>query len=96
MSQNVYLRDKLAAALLERAGTSPQARELLAMLRDGWNRDDARPRAAVRGLAGSSRAYLTAWLYEQMGASVVWVVPHGEGYEAARDDLEYFAGRAAT
>ena len=99
MSTNVFLRDPLAAALLERAGTSPQARALLALVRDGWDRGDAGgkpPRAALRGLAGSSRAYLVAWLHEQLNASVVWVVPHGETYEAARDDIEYFAGRAAT
>ena len=99
MSTNVFLSDPLAAALLERAGTSPQARALLALVRDGWDRGDAGgkpPRAALRGLAGSSRAYLVAWLHEQLNASVVWVVPHGETYEAARDDIEYFAGRAAT
>ncbi len=97
MSREVFLRDALASALLERVGRSPEARELLAMLRDGWHRaDDRVPRAGVRGLAGSSRAFLTAWLQEELGASVVWVVPHGEAYEAARDDLEYFAGRGAT
>ncbi len=97
MTREVFLRDPLASALLERVGRSPEARELLAMLRDGWHRaDDRWPRAAVYGLAGSSRAFLTAWLQDELGASVVWVVPHGEAYEAARDDLEYFAGRGAT
>ena len=97
MSREVFLRDALASSLLERVGRSPEARELLAMLRDGWHRaDDRWPRAGVHGLAGSSRAFLTAWLQDELGASVVWIVPHGEAYEAARDDLEYFAGRGAT
>src|SRR6185436_8961624 len=98
-SPNVYLRDSLAESLLSHAGRSPVARELLASLRDGWGRADAaglRPRVALRGLTGSSRAYLTAWLQHELGRTVLYVVPHGEAWEAARDDLEYFAGRAAT
>ena len=98
-SPNVFLRDSLAESLLSHAGRSPVARELLERLRDGWGRADAagrKPRVALRGLTGSSRAYLAAWLQHELGRTVLYVVPHGEAWEAARDDLEYFAGRAAT
>ncbi|MEY4070554.1 MAG: hypothetical protein RL721_1168 [Candidatus Eisenbacteria bacterium] len=99
MSPDVHLRDPLAAALLEQVGRAPEARETLSVLRDGWGRADQggrTPRVAVRGLKGSSRALFTAWLQSELDATVVWVVPHGEAFEAARDDLEYFAGRRAT
>ena len=99
MSPEVFLRDPLATTLLERVERSPEARTLLATLRDGWNRADQGgkwPRVALKGLVGSSRALIAAWLQDQLDASIVWVVPHGETYEAARDDLEYFAGRGAT
>src|SRR5690349_16732638 len=67
------------------------------MLRDGWGRADGRrPRTAVRGLTGSARAFLVAWLQRELGRTLVYVVPHGEAWDAARDDVEYFRGRAAT
>jgi transcription-repair coupling factor (superfamily II helicase) len=103
---DVFLRDALAASLLDHAGRSAAARELLAVLRDGGTRpkdgsgraDTAgrRPRVAVRGLTGSSRAFLVAWLQRELDRTVLYVTPHGEAWEAARDDVEYFAGRAAT
>lgn len=96
---DVFLKDQLAESLARLADTSPEARELLSVLRDGWGRGDAagkRPRMAVRGLTGSARSYLISWLQRQVGKSVLYVVPHGEHFESARDDIEYFRGRGAT
>ena len=96
---DIYLRDELAERLAGYAANSPEARDLLATLRDGWDRGDAAgklPRLAVRGLAGSARAYLASWLQRETGAPLLYVVPHGEAFEAARDDVEYFRGRGAT
>ncbi len=96
---DVFLKDALAESLAQLADSSPEARELLSVLRDGWGRSDAagkRPRMAVRGLTGSARAYLISWLQRQIGASVLYVVPHGENFESARDDIEYFRGRGST
>src|SRR5215831_5084278 len=103
-SPDVYLKDALAESLAAHPGRSPAARELLAMLgdaaahpRDGVARADARrPRAAVRGLTGSARAYLVSWLQRELDRPVLYVVRHGEAWETARDDVEYFRGRAAT
>jgi transcription-repair coupling factor (superfamily II helicase) len=86
----VFLTDALASSLLSHAGQSAVARELLAMLRD------KRPRASLRGLTGSARAYFVAWLQRELDVTVLYVVPHGEAWEMARDDVEYFRGRAAT
>jgi transcription-repair coupling factor (superfamily II helicase) len=96
---DLYLRDELAERLASLAERSPQARDLLATVRDGWDRSDAAgklPRVAVRGLAGSARAYLAAWLQREIDAPLLYVVAHGEAFEAARDDVEYFRGRGAT
>src|SRR5262252_10207021 len=96
-TRDVFLKDALAESLADRPGQSPAARELLAMLRDGWNRADGRrPRAAVRGLTGAARAYLVAWLQRELDRPLLYVVRHGEAWETARDDVEYFRGRAAT
>src|SRR5262245_14559330 len=96
-TRDVYLKDALAESLAEHPERSATARELLAMLRDGWNRADGRrPRAAVRGLTGSARAYLVSWLQRELDRPVLYVVRHGEAWEMARDDVEYFRGRAAT
>jgi len=105
----VYLTDPLAESLARHAGQSPEARELLDMLRGGWGRQDTPgrlARVAVRGLAGSSRAYLVSWLQRELGCPVLCVVPHRrertrdgrdtEVFESFRDDLEYFRGRGAT
>ena len=78
-----YLRDPLAESLLERAGRLPEAGQL-ASARGGP--------VAVRGLTGSARALLTAWLQRDSGGLVLCLVPHGESFEEWRDDLEYFAG----
>jgi transcription-repair coupling factor (superfamily II helicase) len=96
---DVFLKDELAEKLARHADRSPEALDLLGTLRDGWDRADAAgrwPRVAVKGLTGSSRAYMAAWLHRQLGKPVLYVVPHGEAYEAARDDLEYFRGRGHT
>ncbi|HXJ70901.1 MAG TPA: transcription-repair coupling factor [Verrucomicrobiae bacterium] len=96
-TRDVYLKDVLAESLAELPGRSPAARELLAMLRDGWGRADGkRPRAAVRGLTGAARAYLVSWLQRELDRPLLYVVRHGEAWETARDDVEYFRGRAAT
>ena len=96
-TSELYLQDALAESLLTNVERCPQARELLGMLRDGWGRADAAgkyPRAAVRGLTGSSRALLVSWLQRELAQPLVYVVPHGEPWEAARDDVQYFRGRA--
>ena len=96
-TRDVYLKDALAESLADQPGRSPAARELLAMLRDGWGRADGkRPRAAVRGLTGSARAYLVSWLQRELDRPLLYVTRHGEAWEMARDDVEYFRGRAAT
>ncbi len=106
---DVFLTDPLAESLARHAGQSPEARELLEMLRDGWGRNDAAGaprRVAVRGLAGSARAYLVSWLQRELGRPVLCIVPHRrerarenrdpEVFDSFRDDLEYFRGRGAT
>ena len=96
---DVYLTDELAERLAQYADRSPEALDLLGTLRDGWNRADAagkRPRVAVRGLTGSARAYLASWVQRRTGRPLLYVVQHGEAFEAARDDMEYFRGRGAT
>src|ERR1041385_6778179 len=100
MATDVFLKDALAESLFAHPGRSPAARELLAMLGSGWNRSDAvpgkRPRAAVRGLIGSARPFLVAWLQRELGRPLLYIVRHGESWEAARDDIEYFSGRGAA
>jgi transcription-repair coupling factor (superfamily II helicase) len=98
-TSDVFLHDELAESLARQGERSPELRDLLATLRDGWGRADAAgriPRVAVRGLAGSSRAYVVSWLQRQLDAPLLYVVAHGEAFEAARDDLEYFRGRGET
>ena len=95
----VFLENELAARLADLADRAPELQDLLGTLRDGWDRADAaglRPRVAVRGLTGASRAFLASWLQRRTGRTVLYVVPHGEAFEAARDDLEWFRGRGAT
>jgi transcription-repair coupling factor (superfamily II helicase) len=113
-----YIKDALAESLLAQAGDLPEARELLAALRDaapthggtaGGAAGDGAARAAatstatavatriaVRGLTGSARALLTAWLQRATARPVLYLVPPGEAFEEARDDLEYFCGPGAT
>ncbi len=96
---DLYLTDDLAERLAGYADRCPEALDLLGTLGGGWNRADAarkRPRVAVRGLTGSARAYFVSWLQRRTDRTLLYVVPHGEAFEAARDDLEYFRGRGAT
>jgi len=86
-----YLHDPLADDLLDHAGQLPEARELLATLRAARAGPGA-PRLAVRGLAGSARAWLAAWLQREAGRVLLYLVPSGDTFEEARDDLEYFLG----
>ncbi len=86
-----YLHDPLADSLLDEAAQLPEARELAAALRSATVGPKA-TRIAVRGLAGSSRAYLTAWLQRATGRAILYLVPGGDAFEEARDDLEYFLG----
>src|SRR5204863_6937184 len=103
-TRDVYLKDVLAESIADHPGRSLAARELLAMLRDGGTpathgsgrADGKRPRTAVRGLTGSARGYLMSWLQRELGRPLLYVVRHGEAWETARDDVEYFRGRAAT
>jgi len=95
----VYLEDDLARSLTHDVEQIPEARELLGFLRGEWGRNDAAElphRAAVRGLTGSARALLTAWLQRATGRTVLYVVGHGEAFDEARDDLEYFRGAGAV
>src|SRR5499427_3643289 len=96
-TRDVFLKDALAESLADRPGQSPAARELLAALRDeGAHPHARRPRVAVRGLTGSARAYLVSWLQRELDRPLLYVVRHGEAWETARDDVEYFRGRAGT
>ena len=90
-----YLEDALATSLIRYAERLPEAQRLLAVLGEGWGRDDTRPvaaRLAMRGLTGSARGWLAAWLHRSLGGTLLLVAPHGEGFEELRDDLEYFRG----
>ncbi len=85
-----FLRDELAERLARLADRLPEAAGLLEACRPGAGR------AGVRGLAGSARGYLASWLQRRTGRTLLYVVAHGDAYEEARDDLEYFRGPGAT
>jgi len=85
-----FLRDELAERIALLAGRIPEAAELLEIVRAGP------ARVGLRGLTGSARGYLAAWLQRRTGRRVLYVVGHGDTFEEARDDLEYFRGPAAT
>jgi transcription-repair coupling factor (superfamily II helicase) len=85
-----FLRDELAERLARLAGRIPEAVELLETVRAGGSR------VGVRGLTGSARGYLAAWLQRTSGRRVLYVVGHGDAFDEARDDLEYFRGPGAT
>jgi len=90
-----HLEDALATTLLHAAERLPEAQRLLAVLGEGWGRDDRHAGAArpgVRGLTGSARGWLAAWLHRSLGGTLVIVAPHGESFDELSDDLEYFAG----
>ena len=90
-----YLKDDLAESLVRYASRLPEAAELLAALRDGSGAA-APTRVAVRGLTGSARGFLAAWLQRETGRTVLVVTPHGEAFDEMRDDLDYFRGSGAT
>src|SRR5215468_7320053 len=85
-----YLKDDLAESLARYAARLPEAPALLAALRDGV--PGAPPRVTVRGLTGSARGFLVSWLQRETSRTLLYVVPHGEAFDEARDDLEYFRG----
>lgn len=85
-----FLRDELAERIAGLAGRLPEAGALLEACRPGARR------AGVRGLTGSARGYLASWLQRSSGRTLLYVVAHGDAYEEARDDLEYFRGPGAT
>jgi len=93
-----WLHDRLAERLAGYAERCPEAAALLAALRDaaplapGAAPGARAPRVAVRGLTGSARSYLAAWLLRATGRTVLYVVGHGDRFEEARDDVEYFRG----
>jgi transcription-repair coupling factor (superfamily II helicase) len=89
-SGGTYLRDELAERLTGLADRLPEAAVMLEACRPGGRR------AGVRGLAGSARGYLASWLQRRTGRTVLYVVAHGDAYEEARDDLEYFRGPGDT
>ena len=89
-SGGTYLRDELAERLAGLADRLPEAAAMLEACRPGGRR------AGVRGLAGSARGYLASWLQRRTGRTVLYVVAHGDAYEEARDDLEYFRGPGDT
>ncbi|HTK32822.1 MAG TPA: transcription-repair coupling factor [Candidatus Saccharimonadaceae bacterium] len=94
-----WLTDPLAERLVAAMGRLPEARDLLAFLAGTWGRNDAAAlpkRVAVRGLSGAARGLLAAHVQRALGRTVLYVVPHGEGFEEARDDLEYFLGGGRT
>jgi transcription-repair coupling factor (superfamily II helicase) len=86
--RQVYLEDSQAIRLVDRLDRVPEARALLDDVRQG------RGRVAVRGLVGSSRGLFVTWLQRTTGRTVLYLVSHGDAFDEARDDLEYFGGRA--
>src|SRR5438876_2658105 len=90
-----YLKDALADSLARYAERLPEAKELLAAL--GAGAEGGKPaRIAVRGLTGSARAFLASWLQRASGRTVLCVVAHGEAFDEASDDVEYFRGPGST
>jgi transcription-repair coupling factor (superfamily II helicase) len=85
----VFLHDALAESLPAHLDELPEARELLEGVRAGR-------RVPVRGLTGSARALFTTWLARRTGRTVLYLVPHGESFDEAHDDLEYFLGPGAA
>src|SRR5499426_3104052 len=85
MTTDTWIKDSVAEGLIARAGELPEARALL----DGARASEP---LRTRGVTGSARALLTAWLARAAERPIVCVTPHGDGFESWRDDLEYFAG----
>jgi len=94
-----YLSDALADQTLDRADALPEAKRLVEFLAGRSIRDDTAAfprRAAVRGLTGSARGYLAAWLARATSRTLLYLVSHGEAFDEARDDVEYFGGARGT
>ncbi len=83
-----YIKDALAESLMGALDTVPAARALA----ERFSRDGATERVAVRGLIGSARGFLAAWLQRATGRTVLYLVGHGDAFDEARDDAEYFRG----
>jgi transcription-repair coupling factor (superfamily II helicase) len=95
-SGETWLKDELAERIARHAERLPEAEALLARVR-GTTRPGTSPaRVAVRGLTGSSRGYLASFLHRALERTVLYLVPHGDAFEEARDDLEYFRGAGLT
>ena len=84
-----FLEDELARHLVARLDHVPAT----LAVRDAVC--NTHGRVTVRGLVGSARALMAAWLHRSTARTVVYLVPHGDAFEEARDDLEYFLGRGA-
>ena len=94
-----FLRDELAEFVCAQAARLPEARELLAWMEHATRETRAgKPsmRVAIRGLTGSARGWLAAWLQRTTGRTVLLLVPGGDAFEETRDDLEYFRGAGST
>jgi len=85
-----WLRDDLAESLTKDWERLPEAGELLSAIQA------AEPRVAVRGLTGSARAWLVSALQRSLGRTVLYVVGHGDAFEEAHDDIDYFRGPGET
>ena len=85
-----FLRDELSERIALHAGRIPEAAERREAVRAGGTR------VGLRGLTGSARGCFAAWLQRATGRRVLYVVGHGDAFEEARDDLEYFRGPGAT
>jgi transcription-repair coupling factor (superfamily II helicase) len=94
-----YLRDDLAESLASYAERLPEARELLGFLAAplrALGPKERAPRVAVRGLTGSARAFLASWVQRATERPVLYMVAHGDAFDEARDDVEYFRGAGLT
>src|SRR5439155_21152779 len=78
-ADDAWLHDELAAFLCTQAERLPEARELLAHVQQPPMRGTTRAaRIAVRGLTGSSRGWLAAWLPRTTGRTVVVLTTGGD------------------
>ena len=89
VATETWIHDPLAESLARYAERLPEAQALLERVARG-------ERAPVRGLTGSARGFLAAWLQRATGKTVVYVVSHGDAFEEARDDVEYFRGAGSV
>ncbi len=98
----VFLKDELAESLARYGERLPQAAEIIAAVREdgagpGTAAEKRGPiRAVVRGLTGSARGFLTTWLQRATSRTVLYLVSHGDAFDGALDDIEYFRGPGLT